>query len=462
MRRTTLRSVLDLMRLMPCGLLCAGLTGVSAPAAAQTAITFRQAMDMVQQRNERWQAADLSVGRAERTRAEMRGLYWPTVGVLGGYSHLNDDLFVDLNDLAPLLSALNPAVPIPPLSATVLENDPVRVSVAEGWTVFAGGRIHAANRAAQAGVVAAGEERRGTRHELTTELVDRYFKRRLAADVLDVRQRALETLDRHAQEAQRLQEAGQIARTEVLRAQVARAEADRDYKKARRDVTLATVALQATVGADEPVEPATPLPSAPELEPRERFTAAADSANPDLARLAALHEQSRQGIAAAKAAYFPAVRAFGRQELVQRGLNSTVDPKWLVGVAFEWELFNGFSREHRVAAARLAEQEVVLQREGARRDVATLVQSRYDEYASAVEQYASLQSSLELAEESLRSEQRAFAEGVGTSLAVVDAELALSRVQVGRLTAQYDMVVALARLLEASGQSDRLLEYIRQ
>jgi outer membrane protein TolC len=115
-----------------------------------------------------------------------------------------------------------------------------------------------------------------------------------------------------------------------------------------------------------------------------------------------------------------------------------------------------------VAAARLAEQEVVLQREGARRDVATLVQSRYDEYASAVEQYASLQSSLDLAEESLRSEQRAFAEGVGTSLAVVDAELALSRVQVGRLTAQYDMVVALARLLEASGQSDRLLEYIRQ
>ena len=97
-----------MMRLMPCGLLCAGLTGVSAPAAAQTAITFRQAMDMVQQRNERWRAADLSVGRAERTRAEMRGLYWPTVGVVGGYSHLNDDLFVDLNDLAPLLSALNP------------------------------------------------------------------------------------------------------------------------------------------------------------------------------------------------------------------------------------------------------------------------------------------------------------------------------------------------------------------
>jgi hypothetical protein len=54
---------------------------------------------------------------------------------------MNDDLFVDLNSLRPLLSALNPAVPIPPLSATVLENDPYRVGLNARWTVYAGGRI---------------------------------------------------------------------------------------------------------------------------------------------------------------------------------------------------------------------------------------------------------------------------------------------------------------------------------
>jgi hypothetical protein len=45
---------------------------------------------------------------------------------------------------------------------------------------------------------------------------------------------------------------------------------------------------------------------------------------------------------------------------------------------------------------------------------------------------------------------------------VVDAELALSRIRVGRLNAQYDAVVALARLLEASGQSERFGGYIGQ
>ena len=455
------------MRLAPSGLLCIALGSVSpdgglAAACAQTPVTFTEALTMVQHRNERWRAADLSVSRAQEARAEQRGLYWPTLGITGRYVHLNDELFVDLSPLHDLLSALNPGAAIPPLTATVLRNDPAKVTVGATWTVFAGGRIRAANRAADAGLDIADAERSGTHEELTTELADRYFKRRLAADVLDVRKQALETLDRHVQDARRLQQAGQIARTDALRAQVARVEADRDYKVALRDVALASAALRATLGSDHDVDPVTPLPAAPKLEPRERFAAKADSGNSDLRRLTALKEQSKQGTSAAKAEYLPALRLFGQAELLQRRLNTTTDPKWIVGAELQWKLFDGFGREHRVAAAKLAEQEVGTRRDGARRDVATLVQSRYDEYVSAVDQYSSLQTSLDLAQESLRSEQRAFAEGVGTSLTVVDAQLALSRIQVERLNAQYDAVVALARLLEASGQSERIVEHIGQ
>ena len=410
---------------------------------------------MVEQQNERWRAADLALKRARESREEQRGLQWPTLGVVGRYAHFNHELFVDLAPLHDLLSTLNPGASIPPLTATVLKNDPAKFSLGSSWTVFAGGRIRAANRAAEAGVDAADAERSGSRQGLTTELVDRYFKRRLAADVLNVRKQALETLDRHVQDATRLQEAGQIARTESLRAQVARAEADRDYKVAVRDVALASAALKATLSTDQEVDPVTPLPNAPQLEPRERFATTADQANPDLRRLSALEAQSRQGTSAARAEYLPALRLFGQHELQSRGLNATTDPKWLVGAELQWKLFDGFGREHRVAAAKITEQEIATRRDGARRDVATLVQARYDEYVSAVEQYATLQASLELAEESLRSEQRAFTAGVGTSLAVVDAELALSRIRVGRLNAQYDAVIALARLLEASGQSER-------
>ena len=49
---------------------------------------------------------------------------------------------------------------------------------------------------------------------------------------------------------------------------------------------------------------------------------------------------------------------------------------------------------------------------------------------------------------------------MGTSLNVVDAQLSLSHAQVDRLTALYELDLALARLLEASGQSTRFLDYL--
>jgi outer membrane protein TolC len=292
--------------------------------------------------------------------------------------------------------------------------------------------------------------------------VDRYFKRRLAADVLEVRRQAFETFTRHLDDARRLQAAGQIARTDELRAEVAHAEADRELKKAGRDVDLASVALRSTLGNEVDAMPTTPLALITGLEPRTTFAAAGESGNATIGRLAALREQARQGVRAARAELLPSISVFGTHELFEGRLNSTTDPKWIVGVGARWELFDGFGRVNRLRSARHLEEAAGFEHQRARDDVATLVQQRYDEYESALEQYQSLQTTVALAQESLRSERKAYEAAVGTSLDVIDAELSLSRAQVDRLNALYDLDLALARLLEASGQSDRFLEYLHR
>jgi len=441
-------------------LACALGLVLSSPLRAQTPLSFRDALALTDQHNEQLRAAEAQVERSRATRSAARGLYFPTISANGIYAHMNDRLFVDLDGLRPVLSALNPAVPIPPLTATVLENDPYRIGLSARWTVFAGGSILAQNRGAQAGVAAAEQEQRVAQHGITTELVDRYFKRRLAADVLEVRRQALETLTRHLEDARRLRAAGQIARRDELRAEVARAEADREFKKSRRDVDLAAVALRSTLGTEVDAMPTTPLSLVSNLEPFETFAQAADSGNPAIGHLAALREQAHQGARAARGELLPSVTVFGTNEFVHRGLNSTADPKWVVGAGLRWELFDGFARLNKLRSARHLEDAVGFEHERARRDVSVLVQQRYDEYQSALEQYQSLETTLALAQESLRSEQKAYEAAVGTSLDVVDAELALSRARVDRLTALYDLDLGLARLLEASGQSERFLEYL--
>src|SRR5262245_11316569 len=354
--------------------------GLSSLLCAQTPLRFREALVVVRQHNQQLRAADAQVERSRATRAAARSLYFPSVSASGLYAHMNDRLFVDLNGLRPLLSSLNPAVPIPPLDATVLRNDPYKASLIAHWTVFAGGGILAANRAAQAGVMASEQERRGTEEGVTTELVDRYFKRRLAADVLEVRRQALETFTRHLDDSHRLKAAGQIARTDELRAEVARAEADRELKKAARDVDLASVALRSTLGGEVDALPTTPLALITELEDRATFSATADSGNPTLGRLAALRDQAHQGVRAARGELLPSVSVFGTGELFEQGLNTTADPKWVVGVGARWELFDGLARIHRLHSAQHQEEAVGYEHDHARDEVATLVQQRYDEY----------------------------------------------------------------------------------
>jgi outer membrane protein TolC len=66
-----------------------------------------------------------------------------------------------------------------------------------------------------------------------------------------------------------------------------------------------------------------------------------------------------------------------------------------------------------------------------------------------------------LARENLRLRERGFDEGQATSLDVNDARNALARAETERALAAYDFVVALAELLQASGQARALSEYVQ-
>ena len=137
--------------------------------------------------------------------------------------------------------------------------------------------------------------------------------------------------------------------------------------------------------------------------------------------------------------------------LMPRGL-----PKWAAGIGASFTLFDGFERGHRTAAARIQRSRVDDLELRTRRDVATLVEKRYRDLTKAREQFGALDAALELGQENLRVRTRAFEEGLGTSLDVVDARLSLSRVELERLVAAYEFDVAVAELLEASGEAEKL------
>jgi outer membrane protein TolC len=431
------------------------------PGEEPPPLSFSEALAAARGSNESVLAARAEVRQREEERKAAKGLYFPTVSFAPIYTHLNDDILLDLNPIRDVMLKLHPQVPatlVPPFQETLFKQDMLRLPLTAQWPLFTGGRIQAANHAAEARVRDAEAQTRQAEEGVLRSLVRAYFGLRLALEEKAVRAEVLAGLDQHVRDARRLEEEGLIAKVERLNAEVARAEADRQLKRAGHDVEIARVGLADVLAADAPPgDPVTPLFVVRDLEPADRFREAALASHPALARLAAQRDLAGEAVAAQKGAFWPEVFAYGLYELRKADL-SPIEPDWMAGVGARLELFDGGSRLKKLAAAKAQRDRVSLLDRKLRRDLATLVEKQYREAEKAREQLEALEATRALADENLRARTRAFEEGLGTSLEVVDARLAQEKVRLERLAAAYGFVNALAELLEASGQGDRFEE----
>ena len=429
------------------------------------ALDFDTAWKQVYATHEGLEAARMEVNRREEERLATRSLNLPQVDLSARAIRLNGPIRIDLDPIRQALEALHPGLPsgaLPSFVVNVQDRDFWQGQVSAVWPIYTGGRISAAKQAANALHRQASEQVRGEEYQLATELVRRYFGLKLAEYVLQMRGEVLEGMEIHLNHAQALAREGQIAAAERLHAQVARDEAFRELQQARRSQDILRTALASLLRA-EAVEPlATPLCILPDaVEALAFFRESSRQEHPGLAALEAYAEQAQAGVAAERGRFRPEVYLFGFHELNRSDL-TLLDPEWSVGVGMRLPVLDRTSRVHRVRAARSAERQVRLKLSQAGRDLAALVEKHYHEMAQAQEQFTTLVSSIELAAENLRLRETAFAEGLGTSLEVVDARLSLSRAKTLRAMNAYNYLLHLAELLEASGLSRNFPEYMRR
>lgn len=435
---------------------------VSIPAFSGEALTFTQALDMMVSGNESVLRAASEVEQKQYEARVTRGLNFPEVTLSGQYVRINDAIDLDLNPVRDVILALHPAVPpaaVPLFQETVQEEAFFKSQLNVTWPVYTGGKISAAQSAADAGVRESAAKLDQTKDTLTSELVKYYYAVRLADQVYQIRQEVVNALNIHVFQARRLQEEGFIARTEVLHARVAQARAERESKASLRDLDLAKIALANILASEKPVTPVSPLFLLPSVDPEASFIRQARDHHPAIARIEAVRDRAGENLKAARSERYPTVYLFGTRELYENDL-TVLDPAWSIGAGVNFTLFDGGARAGKIAAARKIENQAELMQRKLARDLETLVSSRYQEMMKASEQYDSLQSSVDLAQENIRARRRSFEEGLATSLDVVDAQLSLSETRVERLLAAYNFDVAFARLLEACGRGTEFPQYL--
>jgi outer membrane protein TolC len=328
------------------------------------------------------------------------------------------------------------------------------------WPLYTGGKINAANKAAQINAEEAGLKEKQKEGELLSELATRYYGLVLAEQACKVRSQVADAMKKHLFDSQKLSEQGQIAKVEFLHAQVSNSDAERELKKANREASIVERALLNTLAVEDTTEirAASKLFILKNIESEEFFINLALQNNPLLQQVDSKRELAATGVKYEKSNYMPTVALTGTYTMADHELSPYV-PQWLVGVGLNWSLFEGNARNKKLQAARFKEDQVAEAGLKAEEDIKTIIRKLHQQLGMQVEQIEELDKTLEFAQTYVDSRNKAFHEGLSTSTELVDANLLLAKVKIERLQALYNYDVTLATLLQVCGSPDMFLQY---
>lgn len=434
------------------------LAAAAQSTASAPALEWEQARQRLEQVSDALAAADAGVRNKQELQEATRLLRLPEITGEVRRLQFQKTLTLPLGSLAPVAEAYGIDSPL-----SFTERDwRTRPVVTAVLPLYTGGLIPAAQRAAGAASAQASAERDAQRHSLTVQLAQAYFGQRLAEQAVDVRRDVRDGLNRHLSDAEKLEREGFATRAQRLQATVARDKAEREYQKTVNDLATLKAALATLLRSGGEVRPLSPLfvQRAP-LEPVASFERVAQSQQPQIARLRALVTQAEQGVRVQQAKLKPTVFLFGQYDFRRRDEMLT-DPDWAFGIGLKYTFLSPNSRPAQIAAARAQQEQAEAGLREAENQVALGVRKAWNELETARQQFVLLDSSIAQADENLRLQTLAFREGQATSLDVIDARLGLGGARVERAQAAYQYDIALAQLLEVSGQMDRFEEFRRR
>lgn len=421
-------------------------------------LTFEQAYELMLENNNKLKAYNELIKQMKFEKRSALGQFSPKVVLNATYIHFDDNL---------TLTSSGKVMAIPFSANTLIQDQNVfTAGGAVVWNIFTGGKLLSNHAAARAKLEASNEKYREVQDELTLELVKRYYGLRMARDVVEVRKQVADGIGKHLKDAKLLEKEGIISKSERLHAEVAYADAMRDYKASLRDANVIEEGLKTLIKAQDAnlkdvcIQPNSLLfvydDSTIDIVAMKENVKAN---NPQLKQLRAKKKALNAKYHAKMANYSPTLSLFAYDVAAASHLSEAF-PRAAIGGTANWLLFDGFSRYNDVKAANSERKMVDFEISDAEYNLESLVVKQYQELMKYKEQYDSSSKSIENAQEALRTSSLAFKEGFGTSLQVTDAQMMLSKVKIERLNSIYNYDITLADLLKTNGDTKAILNYV--
>jgi len=324
------------------------------------------------------------------------------------------------------------------------------------WVLFDGGGREARVGAAAAAVLAAGFQHNTALQDVALNVVETYYNLLAARSFQEL---AVETVRQRGYQlrlAEARHRAGVVARSDVLKAQTERADADLNLVRAKNAVHVAKGRLASAMGlrvsADFQVADAPEADYTQELADIEALLDEAAQNRSELKSALAQVRSQEAAVRIAESRYWPALALDTSLGWLGRSFPPS-QQQWSVGVALDLPLFTGFDRNYQLHASKADLARAIAQREVLLRGVELEVWTAYWQTIDAGEAIEAAKRFVASAEESARVTEGEYKNGTGSIIGLIDAQTARTAARDRLIQARLDWRTAMARFERAVGRS---------
>lgn len=271
--------------------------------------------------------------------------------------------------------------------------------------------------------------------------------------LLDVQEQNLQRAENDKRIAELRYDAGQVARFEVIRADVAVKNAEEQLIGTRKNLDVARLGWQRLLGIEEFMGPVTIDPA--DVEPIPLAFTVEDAQDvalrmrPELAGMKAAIKTAERG--AALKSLRPDLRFIGSYNLSNTSTAFSSNEDWRLMFNLNIPLWDGGKANAEVAQGMHQAEQLRITLADLERIVKIEVSEAYLAVSESIERMSATSATLALAEEAKRMAEIGYSQGVVTLQEVLSAEVDLSGAKVNRIGAVYGYLKAKAKLRKAIG-----------
>src|SRR3954468_9189696 len=368
------------------------------------------------------------------------------------YGSERGQLFPTLNGAGTVSRVRSPATPTRPAG----ERTEYGPSISLNYLLLDfGGRSGSIERARQ-DVFAANFTHNSVIQNVVLQAEVAYFTYMATASLLAAERSAIAEAQANLNAAQGRNRVGLATIADVLQARTALSQEQLNLETTQGNLQAARGSLASALGL--PANPSLELQPLAGALPVRALTQSVDSVindalrnRPDLASARAQAAAAESQVRVARAAELPSLALNGNAARPYSSPQSFAGPSYTVSLGLQIPIFNGFSHQYDVAAARAQADAISALADQTRQQVVTQVFVSYYALQTAEQRVSTADDLLASAQQSVQVAAGRYREGVGSIIDLLTAQTALANARAQQVQSRWQWSTALAQLSRDAG-----------